>query len=67
MGEIFVKKTNWPLLMLTSGATSAWLFYDMTTATEAPQMSLAILQYVLLALSTVSFLGSVVMYQASKS
>jgi hypothetical protein len=61
MGEICVKKTNWPLLMLMSGATSAWLFYDMTTATEAPRMALALLQYLLLAMSTVSFLGAVVM------
>lgn len=62
-----MKKTNWPLLMLMSGVTSAWLFYDMTTATEAPPMALAILQYLLLAMSTVCFLGAVVMYLAGKS
>jgi hypothetical protein len=52
--------------MLTSGVTSAWLFYDMTTTTEAPRMALAILQYLLLAMSTVSFLGAVVMYLANR-
>ncbi len=62
-----MKKTNWPLLMLTSGATAAWLFYDMTTATESPRMTLAILQYLLLAISTVGFLGAVVMYLANRS
>ena len=33
-----------------SAATSALLVYDMTTATEAPRLMLAYLQYTLLAL-----------------
>lgn len=56
------KPTNWPMLMLVSGATSAWLIYDINTATEAPRQALAILQYILLAMSAGSCLGAVVMY-----
>jgi hypothetical protein len=58
------KPTNWPLLM--SGATSAWLIYDINTATETPRQALAILQYILLATSVGSCLGSIVMHLAKK-
>ena len=36
--------SKWPKVMLMSAATSAWLIYDMATATEAPRQALAILQ-----------------------
>ena len=41
--------SKWPKLMPMSGITSAWLLYEMATATEAPSRALAILQYGLLA------------------
>ena len=37
--------SRWPRVMLMSGATAAWLLYDITTATEAPRLALAILEY----------------------
>jgi hypothetical protein len=52
--------------MLMSGATSAWLICDINTATETPRQALAILQYILLAMSVGSCLGSIVMYLAKK-
>jgi hypothetical protein len=39
---------RWPKLMLL-GDASAWLAYDIISATEAPRQGLAILQYALLA------------------
>jgi len=60
------KPTNWPVLILTSGATSAWLIYDINTATEAPRQALAILQYVLLAMSAGSCLDSIAMVLAKQ-
>jgi hypothetical protein len=60
------KQTNWPMLILTSAATSAWLIYDIDTATEAPRQALAILQYFLLAMSAASCLGSIAMYLAKQ-
>lgn len=41
--------SRWPKVMLMSGGTSAWLLYDIVTATEAPRQAVAILQYGLLA------------------
>jgi hypothetical protein len=60
------KETNWPLLILASGATAIWQFYDITTATEAPRQTLAILQYVILAMAVVSCVGSIGMYLSGK-
>jgi hypothetical protein len=60
------KETNWPLLILASGATAIWQFYDITTATEAPRQTLAILQYVILAMAVVSCIGSIGMYLSGK-
>ena len=60
------KKTSWPLLILASGATAVWQFWDITTATEAPRQALAILQYLLLAMATVSCIGSIGMYLSGK-
>ena len=52
--------SKWPKLMLMSAATSAWLIYDMSSATEAPRQAVAILQYCLLAGALVGLVGSVV-------
>jgi hypothetical protein len=40
--------------------------YDTTTATEAPQRALAILEHVILAIATVSCVGSIAMYLSGK-
>ena len=53
--------SRWPKVMLMSGLTSAWLFYDMATATEAPQPAVAVLQYGLLACALIGLVGSLVM------
>lgn len=59
--EILVN-SKWPKVMLMSAVTSAWLIYDMTTATEAPRQASAILQYGLLACALISLIGALVMY-----
>jgi hypothetical protein len=64
-GESFVN-SKWPKVMLLSAITSLWLLYDMTTATEAPRLMLAILQYILLALALVALVGSAVMYATDR-
>ncbi|WP_028346183.1 hypothetical protein [Bradyrhizobium murdochi] len=53
--------SKWPNLILMSGITSAWLLYEMATATEAPGRALAILQYGLLASALIGLVGSLVM------
>jgi hypothetical protein len=56
--------SKWPKIMLMSGATSAWLLYDMATATEALRPAVAVLQYGLLAcalIGLVGLVGSIVM------
>ena len=58
--------SKWPKLMLISGITSAWLLYDMATATEAPRQAVAILQYCLLAGALIGLVGSIVMAAASE-
>lgn len=55
-------KSKWPKVMLISTVTSGWLLYDITTATEAPRLALAILQHALLACALVALVGSVVMH-----
>ena len=52
---------KWPKLMLMSGITSAWLLYEMATATDAPSRAPAILQYGLLACALIGLVGSLVM------
>jgi hypothetical protein len=47
-GEICMN-SRWPKIVLMSGLTSAWLLYDIATATETPRQAVAILQYALLA------------------
>lgn len=53
--------SRWFPVMLMSGSTSAWLIYDMTTATEAPRQAVAILQYGLLACALFALVSSIVM------
>ena len=53
---------RWPKVMLMSGATAAWLIYDISSATEAPRLALAFLQYSLLACALLGFASSVVMF-----
>ena len=53
--------SKWPKLTLMSGITSVWLLYEMATATEAPSLALAILQYGLLAGALTGLVGSLVM------
>lgn len=52
---------RWLRVMLMSGLTSAWLVYQIASATEAPRQELAILQYGLLAGALLGLLGSIVM------
>ncbi len=58
--------SKWPKLMLMSGITSAWLLYEMATATEAPGRPLAILQYGLLACALIGLVGSLAMLASEK-
>jgi hypothetical protein len=58
--------SKWAKVMLLSAATSAFLVYDITTATEAPRLMLAYLQYTLLGLAMFSLLGSAVMYASGR-
>ena len=57
---------KWPRIMLISAATSAWLIYDMATATEVPRQAVAILQYGLLACALIGLAGSLVMAASQK-
>jgi hypothetical protein len=52
--------------MLMSGATSAWLIYDMATAAEAPRQAVVVLQYGLLACALLGLIGSLVMFASQK-
>jgi hypothetical protein len=56
--------SKWFPVMLMSGSTSAWLIYDMTSATEAPRQAVAILQYGLLACAPFALVSSIVMVAA---
>ena len=58
--------SKWPKIMLMSGATSAWLLYDMATATEVPRQAVVMLQYGLLACALIGLIGSVVMAASEK-
>jgi hypothetical protein len=57
---------KWPRVMLMSAATSAWLIYDICTATEAPSQAVAILQYFLLACAVIGLVGSLLMFAAQE-
>jgi hypothetical protein len=52
--------------MLMSGATSAWLVYDLSSATEAPSNAVAVLQYGLLGCSLFGLIGSLAMLASGK-
>ena len=58
--------SKWVKVMLMSGVTSAFLVYDMTTATEAPRIMLAYLQYTLLGMALFALVGSAVMYASGR-
>jgi hypothetical protein len=58
--------SKWAKIMLMSAVTSAFLVYDMTTATEAPRLMLAYLQYTLLGLALFALAGSAVMYATGR-
>jgi hypothetical protein len=58
--------SKWVKVMLMSGVTSALLVYDMTTATEAPRLMLAYLQYTLLGMALFALVGSAVMYATGR-
>lgn len=58
--------SKWPTVMAMSAVTSLWLLYDITTATEAPRLALAVLQYILLACALVALVGSAVMYATDR-
>jgi hypothetical protein len=64
-GEICMNG-KWPKVMLMSGLTSAWLLYDIATATETPRQAVAMLQYGLLACALIGLIGSVVMAAQEK-
>jgi hypothetical protein len=64
-GEICVN-SRWPKIMLMSGLTSAWLLYDIATATEAPRQAVALLQYGLMACALIGLVGSIVMAASEK-
>ena len=57
---------KWPKVMLMSGLTSAWLLYDIATATDTPRQAVAMLQYGLLACALIGLIGSVVMAAQEK-
>jgi hypothetical protein len=52
--------------MLLSAVTACFLLYDIATATEAPRLALALLEYALLACATVALVGSAVMYATDR-
>lgn len=58
--------SRWPKIMLMSGLTSAWLLYDIATATEAPRQAVALLQYGLMACALIGLVGSIVMAASEK-
>ena len=58
--------SKWPRIMLMSAAISAYLVYDMTTATEAPRLMLAYMQYILLGMALLALVGSAVMYATDR-
>lgn len=64
-GEIFVN-SKWPRVILLSAVTACFLLYDIATATEAPRLALARLEYALLACATVALVGSAVMYATDR-
>ena len=58
--------SKWPRVMLMSAATSAWLIYDMASATETPSLAVTVVQTFLLAGSLIGLAGSLVMLASQK-
>ncbi len=52
--------------MLMSAVTAIFLLYEITTATEAPRLLLAVLEYSLLACVLIALIGSAVMYATDR-
>lgn len=52
------RKSSWGKLIIMNAVVSAWLIYDIATASEQPSQAVAILQYVLLALALIGLAGS---------
>ena len=52
------RKSSWGKLIIMNAVVSGWLIYIIASASEAPSQALAILQYVLLALSLIGLAGS---------
>lgn len=53
-------------MALITAAVSAWLIYDMATATVVPRQAVTILQYVLLADALIGLAGSLVKLMSQK-
>jgi hypothetical protein len=58
--------SKWPKVMLMSAVTSAWLIYDMASATEVPSRAVVVLQYSLLACALFGLIGSLAKYASEK-
>ena len=58
--------SRWPKVMLVSAVKSAWLIYDMASATEAPSRAVAVLQYGLFACALFGLIGSLVKFATEK-
>jgi hypothetical protein len=54
--------SKWLKYVVISGVLIAWQIYDLATAVEAAPPALVILQYGLLAVTLVSFVGSLMMF-----
>jgi hypothetical protein len=50
-------QNKWPNVMLMSAATSAWLVYDITSATEPPRQAPVTLQHALTACALCAVIG----------
>ncbi len=57
---------KWAKLALMTAAVSAWLVYDMATATESPSPLLGVLQYFLLACALFALVGSLIKLAAAE-
>jgi hypothetical protein len=52
------RKSSWGKLIIMNAVVSGWLIYTIAAPGEEPRAALAILQYVLLALSLIGLIGS---------
>jgi hypothetical protein len=60
------RQTNWGLWILVNALVAATLLYQIFSPGEAPSQAVAMLQYVLLAMSTVGLVGSIVKFFSEK-